>query len=499
MKEKDYLELCMICNRLLALPESTLEMVAIPWLHVIREHPIFLIRYEKIFSEISDYEKICNTIKLRIYNYMVWLRQLYRALAHDGKGWFGKDSLPKRIDILFISHLLNPSQYSDEKDFYFDKIPAELNNNGRGVLVAKISQFSKPFNSFNPNLITNQVPQIFFSNSLSLSKELEIKKRLKLEARRIKKLKGKDVLQNAILDEAALQALSGSAQGTMRLYEQIRELVITLKPKAIIIPYEGHAYERIGFAAAREASSDIKCLSYQHSVIFRLSNAVRVLLKPQYNPEIILTSGVEAKEELERSFSNKEILIKVLGSPKGIDESLSLENYALDKSDKTCLVIPEGILSECLLILSFSLQCARENPSVKFIWRLHPSVSFKDIKRSLRNVGKFPSNIVLSNETLEHDIAKSSYALYRGSSAIFQAISFGLRPVYLEIPDEMTIDPIYKMDEWKIKVSEVSDFTEVLKVDHNVDQVNLGREICNSYFGKIDSAKLEEVIFSEEV
>jgi hypothetical protein len=70
ISEKQYLELCDACNRLLVLPESSIEMVAIPWLHVIREHPIVLEKYVSLFSPKSIIEKL----KVIVFNKLVWFR-----------------------------------------------------------------------------------------------------------------------------------------------------------------------------------------------------------------------------------------------------------------------------------------------------------------------------------------------------------------------------------------------------------------------------------------
>ena len=42
MSAGQYLALCEACDRVLLAPDATIERVAVPWLHVIREHPVFL-------------------------------------------------------------------------------------------------------------------------------------------------------------------------------------------------------------------------------------------------------------------------------------------------------------------------------------------------------------------------------------------------------------------------------------------------------------------------
>ena len=50
---KQYKALCKACDRILLMPNSTLERVCISWLHVIRPHSVYLINYYDIFYSSS--------------------------------------------------------------------------------------------------------------------------------------------------------------------------------------------------------------------------------------------------------------------------------------------------------------------------------------------------------------------------------------------------------------------------------------------------------------
>ena len=95
------------------------------------------------------------------------------------------------------------------------------------------------------------------------------------------------------------------------------------------------------------------------------------------------------------------------------------------------MVIPEGIIEECISLFSFSLEAAKICPNIKFIWRTHPLVSLKKLIQNNSNFRKLPENIILSTNTLNHDISTSKYVLYRGSTAIIQSSASGLIPIYL--------------------------------------------------------------------
>ena len=60
MNENEYKSICNACDQVLLSSEAKLETIAIPWLHIIREHPVFIKNYtellqpqKKIFSLIS--------------------------------------------------------------------------------------------------------------------------------------------------------------------------------------------------------------------------------------------------------------------------------------------------------------------------------------------------------------------------------------------------------------------------------------------------------------
>ena len=45
-----------------------------------------------------------------------------------------------------------------------------------------------------------------------------------------------------------------------------------------------------------------------------------------------------------------------------------------------------------------------------------------------------------------------SWAIYRGSTAIFSVISAGCRPIYLKVNEELSIDPLYDVRDYVISV-----------------------------------------------
>lgn len=506
--EKQYIELCQICDQILMAPDSKLERVAIPWLHVIREHPVFLYRYSDIFISKGKISLIFSRLLLIIRNFIILIFEISKGLFSKGELWYGSKINSKQIDFLIISHLLNPSQAGQEEDFDFGQVPNELVAQGNSILIALMNHTDNSSEELANKWNNSIVPRIVLSKFIGLYKEINIRRRLFGESIQLRKLAKKEDpgVKQKILIHASLEAVSSSSQIALRIYEQIETLVTKINPKAIIVTYEGHAWERIAFAAARSANPDIKCIGYQKSAIFRLQHSIRRNLTDKYNPDHILTAGEVGKYQLQTSLCTYGTSISVFGSKrlyKAKPDKNRLCNNLLQNNTlqrQAVLVIPEGDFKECSLLFEFSLSCAQLCPEIQFIWRLHPLITFKSLLARNSKLNNLPENIVLSTSKIEDDVLKCSWALYRGTTAIIMAIQAGLRPIYLQVPNEMTIDPLYEIDNWKIMVSSCTDLLNVLTKQKEESQSSLINDqiiltdYCNKFFLPFNNKELLSAI-----
>ena len=256
--------------------------------------------------------------------------------------------------------------------------------------------------------------------------------------------------------------------------------------------YEGHSFERIIFAEARKVSKNIFCVGYQHAIIFKLQYAITKSLKKIYNPDLILTSGNMGKNKLLKSKNLEKIPIKVLGSDRFFKQ-ISSKNFQVKndiKKNNYCLVMPEGLISECILLFNFSLEAAIKLPSINFIWRLHPGINFNNQIKNKLKFKNLPKNIIISKQSLEKDFKKCNWTLYRGTSTIMQAVIYGLKPIYLSIPNEINIDPLYGLNKWHTKISEPKKLNQIIQ---NQDKFKWSRKnwflainYCKNHFTKFN-------------
>lgn len=472
LNKEQYQSLCKICDSILTAPDSRIERVAISWLHVIREHPIFMANYVDLFQ--SDKSVSANVRKWRrIFRHWAgWIRQLLVSIRADGQSWFGPKNLHVNIDVLFVSHLLNPSHAGNDDDFYFGELPYGIAAHGYSAALALINHSGQPARHFADKWNGSVVQRVVLSDSLSFLKEISLCWRLKMESLRLKKLAKNEGLglKRHVLVRASEEALSSASLATLRMAMQIGALAANLKPKVIVVIHEGHAWERVALAAVRRAVAGVRCIGYQHAALFRLQHAIRRNLSSEYNPDHILAAGTISKTHLERAPGLDGIPVSVLGSNRNLKKRTINQAGFTDPNRRehsdypSCLVMPEGYLIEYKTLFNFALACAEIAPQIHFIFRVHPILSFDSVKEQNKKFRELPENVELSNMELEHDFARCRWLLYRGTTAAVQATLFGLRPIYLELPGELTVDPLYELKDWRLVIRSPEEFIQAVKI-----------------------------------
>ena len=190
--------------------------------------------------------------------------------------------------------------------------------------------------------------------------------------------------------------------------------------------------------------------------------------------------------------------IKTVGSNRSsVRQPVRRRRGSKWENQAACLVLPEGIISESILLFEFALECAKIMPNIEFIWRLHPNMSHETLIQKSPAFRKLPSNIILSSQTLVEDIARSSWALYRGSTAIVQAVMSGLQAVYLHQTGEILIDALYEIASLRAQVIEPDDFRVLVSEVESEDfvaKLEQVQDYCEQMFTPMDATVLAECI-----
>ncbi len=477
MNTGQYKLLCKTCDSILE-ENKSIYRVAIPLLHVIKEHPSFLKRYQFLFASVSNYLISLGESSL--------ISRLSRKISSIFPLEYSKITIPinhQNTDVVIVSHLVNINHLDCEDDFYFSNVPKYLADNKINPLIILINHTNENTENLSKRINHSDTPKVILSKNLSLKGEIKnvfglSKEMIKM---RLSSLKEEGLLKRVLQCLSSVEGLGG-ALSALRIGRQVEEILSLCSPKVIMTTYEGHSWERVVYGIVSQHNKNVLRIGYQHSIVTRRAHSIARPLGKKYDPDLIFTSGEITHNFLQKSLINSHSRLLVLGSKKSLEK---LDSHS-DKQSKACLVLPEGIIEECNTLFSFSIKCANASPNIDFIWRLHPVMSFNEVLEYMSiNMEDLPKNIIISSSSLSEDIAKSSFALYRGTTAIIEAVYGGLMPIYLSDNSEMTIDLLYEMDDDRKIVSNIKDFTAVVDSDtlHNNDKLI---HYCEKYFVPFD-------------
>ena len=467
--------------------------MAIPWLHVIREHPLILAQYADMLGGASLRQEV--SLRVRTAGWLLrTIRSLARRSVYDPAV---VSALPPRLDVLFVSHLLNEGSAGAEDDFYFGDWPRVLTRHGYSVGIALINHSEGRPEELSQRWNGAPVPRLVLSRILNAGVEWELFKMVWAEAARLRRARRveRDRLTRRVLSRAAIEALSRGAIGSLRIAHQVAAIVRRCRPRAIVITHEGHAWERLAFSSARSVEPAIRCIAYQHALVFRLQHAILRDLAAKYNPDCVLTSGEAARERFSARPHAAAVSVATVGSTRGNfpPASAGEDRIGGDPTGRRaarCVVLPEGIARECDLLLGFAVRCAAALPDMTFILRLHPLMSFAELAAGNPLLATLPPNVEVSAASLEDDIRRSGWTLYRGSTAAVQAVAAGVAPIYLQVPGELSIDPLYEAGDKVPKVGSIEEFAAAVGRPRSTTDMASLRALCARLFSPADVTRL---------
>ena len=468
MNIKYYKKLCKFCDKILLSKKSTLYTHSIASLHVLKEHPVLLNTYFK-----------SNIIKKAKKNFFIKKIYLYFInFIFEKKNFRLKDAHKKGSKVLILSNLISKSHANKNSDFYYGEVEKKLNEK-------KIKTFTvlRNFTEENSSTINKIIKKnkILLFQRTNFLREIFIIYKLFCEYYFIKNNFNKpDIkyLKSNFLSFFSLRSMVNN----LRLYYQVKDLIEIIKPKLLIIPFEGHAWERLIIKMIKDLNKGIKIASYQFTITTQHQHSLFRPLKAEYNPDIILTSGKITKKKFEKSYKCP---VKILGSNK-YKKILKFKT----KKQKNFLIIPEAFHFETERLLSFTFDIAKILPDYKFIFRCHPMMNNKKLTSEIN----LRENIELSNKDISHDIETCKYVLFRGSAAVFEAVSSGLKPIYLDGRNETNINPFKNTFLNNCNVVKPKDIFTVLKY-HETNKINKKMiHYSNNYFAKLDTKVIESLL-----
>lgn len=466
--------------------QNNREFRTISWLYLVKLHPSFLKNYESIFKDRkylkNNFYYILNLffriIKLNIY--FIFITLFKKKIKYP-------NLISNQYDILVISHLLNEKSITDENDYIFSNIKKYLKTNNFEILFVYLNHTSINFKqNFDKIILTKSLGLII--NFKYLSKYILLF--LKSFFKKIEINSNKDILFKRKLN---LEILSSSNIYNEIFTDQIKDILIKKNIKNLLITYEGYAWERILINKIKSLNLNINCLAYNHSGIWKGQNSMKIDMGYDYNPDYIFFPGLKHKERfyLNNNYNTK---TEILGSNRNL---LATNKDDMMKNDKLkVLFLPEGIITEFKIFLKLAIKLSNTYNDIDFIFRSHPILKSK-IKNYYKNF-LIPKNLIFSNNTFSNDLIISNIAIYRGSTTCISALRNRVIPVYYDISDNINIDFMYDLNEFKYVIKNDKDFSKIINNfnyiinNHKVHEDEIV-SYCNEIFEenfKFDKLKL---------
>ena len=466
----------LIFDKILLHKSVNQNIVANIYLHTLSGHPVFLEKYS-----LSKKAKIWLSIRFKLILIIRILQSIF-----DNKSYYSSKGNTKS-DILFVSHLTNNQQLLKDSDEYFGDLSSQLLKYNIKSSVALINHIKVNTRQLLNSWKGDEITRFVLSSSLDFVSELKLYFSQKKSKKQLRYILKDLQVDKALVKDILRYHLSSDTFNALRIAKQVANIARKTGAKVIVTTYEGHAWERLVYYYVRKINPNIKCLGYQHAAVFKHQHAIRRPLSKNYNPDIILTSGLIAKYILEKS-QLKDSEIFCLGSSKYLTPSI------VKGKIQCCLVVPEGFVKESISLFGFSLDYAKQHRNQKFIWRLHPMLSFEKLRRYSSIFESLPDNIFFSEGSLDEDIQKCDSVLYRGSTAVVNAINAGLRPIYYQQSlDELSIDPIYQQQRGKEVVYSQQSLGLALDKDVDMKIKQSLQDFAQNFYTPIDVKVLKSI------
>ncbi len=484
MNLQEYKKICSACDRILNLASNNDEIVAFPILHVIREHPEYLKMYDFIFPKSRNFKSKPFKLfrKLKFFSNFLFDSKIQKI-----PNYFDDES----IKLIIVSHIHNPLQCINSNDASFGMLHNDLieSSNVKPIILL-INHTNISSKKLQKNFNNNQIDRIVIPKSSGILNELGFLLKTLLSLKRFSKsVKNLNSIESSLVGIISNPRQLFQSLSILRIGFFVEILVKQYMPKFIITTYEGYASERLIFSSARSGNNKIVCFGYQHSILNKHHHSLTRNIHKKYNPDYIFCCGDVTNNILKDYSALDGVKTAVLGSPNGVPINIK-KDIVEHKNFLTFLFLPEGIQSEYEIFFNFIIECAAKFPNHNFVWRSHPSLHLESLSFFM-NI-QLPSNVIISKETFDDDLKYSSFAIYRGTTAIIRAVRANLIPIYLKIKGEIGIDILHSLN--VIRVSSSSDLQFILKDSKSINNSEKNLKFCQEYFKPLDYRSIIHVI-----
>lgn len=481
IKKKVFRKICSLSVSILK-SRPTLGNLSNPFLFIVSSHPSYLSKYINVNPKKINFLFYANYFLKILFNliqiFFYFFKTFFRKNLNNINGI-------SNFNYIIISHAINKKNFESNIDTQFGGIERKFPKKKtiffylNHIKLRKLD-LSKKFNA-NYNFILNNdfidfkiykkiIFQIF-CEFYFLSKKI---------------FNTKDNFNKKFYIKCSQFTLSLSTVKNMILFYNLEKLILKNKIKSIFITFEGHPFEFLVFLLKKKYKIDV--FAYQHALVTTSHFSMFLDIDKNLTPTKILTNGEVSYNFLKKKNNKRKITI--LGSNK------YKKRNKFNLQDKLkCLILPSGFESETLELLKLSYGYLKnENNKVDFILRLHPLINKKSFIEKYKNLLK---NIKISNSIkLEKDISSCKFVLYRGSTAVVEAMQQGLIPIYFyDKNNQDQIDPLWQLKS-KFVVKNQKEFKSILKKNNITNNYKIKSYInfANKFYTPLNLKILRSIL-----
>jgi len=508
-----YREIAEACDQVLGSPEATVDWIAIPWLHFLSQHPMLTREYQSIpllEKEGSpnwrrgragqSWRPFASLTKGVTRHQIALLIDLAKSVTSGKPAELTAGDLAP-VDVVIVSWLINVTHLEMKDDFYFGDLQARLASRGLSSLLVLRNQSGHSTTSlFERAKRSGPCARVMLPDLTSLKEQFSFLLRSWRACRTLGRAvqEPKPSLRTRAAHEACYHAVSHPTLSNLNLHAQMLELCRRTHPAMVLTLYEGHAWERCVWHAAKSVVPETLCVGYQHTILLKHAHAAKRSLNRNCDPDLVLTLGRVTRRMLESSDRLTNTRFVTFGTHR---YSSGPQQRGV-RVNSSVLVLPEGNASECFQLFRFALECARRLPDVRFLFRTHPIFPFERIRRKLLDAEKsFPPTVEISrSKRVEEDFARAGYLLYRGSSTVIYGVLAGLKPFYLSTAGEIDIDPLYELKCWRERVDSVDAFLHRYRTHEKgsagsaTAEWSSARDYCAAYVQPVSESAIDEML-----
>jgi hypothetical protein len=450
--ENRFRELATKLDKVLSHFYNNINIVCNANIHLSRNHPEYLglwknVLYKKNLS-VNDY---FNAFLILARSFLYFFISILLEFFRFSRNYRTSQPKSSEVDFIFISHQIENTVTDD--DSYFGGLIEDLSKSNKRVTRLLISHINPP----KSQIKSGKYPTIFLNKSMNGS---VLFKYFFLNLYSLCRLFF-FCLRNHFTFYELVTLLIGQLSNfsLIRIIKQIEFELNTLKPKNLVITFEGNALEKAVFLLSKK--SKIRCFGYQHVPLIQSQHAILRSINNALDPDIILCSGPYSRDKFKTKLG-KENKILILGSPK-FRRFVDKKNDTYKKQD--ILLVPDGNYQSINNFIALGNYLISSNYSGNVIIRSHPL--FREYLETRINHLKdiYPYRLLISPGDLIEVLNSSKWVIYQNSSVAIQALLEGCNIIYLSNV-LANIDPLWEQSEYR---STAATFLEIKNILETFD------------------------------